>query len=125
MAYLLAQGHDEPLEDLDPIAPQPATVGMQHARRSFAASGVIYDELPYVEFEFSTLSVAAYQSLLTQFNLLTTNTADVSVYIQDNRYNWAVFNGVAVLPEIGTDGERSRYHLRGFTILVKDLRVQP
>jgi hypothetical protein len=57
--------------------------------------------------------------------LLTATTSDVSVYIQNENYSWVVRNGVAVKPEIGTDGERSRYHLRGFVILVKDLRVQP
>jgi hypothetical protein len=124
--YLLAQGHDVALEDLDPIVPQPATAGMQYGRRQEAASGDVIYEAPFVEFEFSTLSVAAYQSLLTQFDLAApATTADVSVYIQDEDYNWIIRNGVAVKPQIGTDGERSRFHLRNFTILVKNLRAQP
>jgi hypothetical protein len=126
LAYLLGQGHDVALEDLDPIVPQPATRGMQYGRRQEAASGDVIYEAPYIEFEFSTLSVAAYQSLLTQFGLTApATTADVSVYIQDEDYNWIIRNGVAVKPQISVDGQRDRYHLRNFTILVKNIRVQP
>lgn len=125
MPYLIGIGHDVVLEDLDPIVPQPATPGMLFGRRSYAASGIVIDEMPYVPFEFSTIkSATQYQSILTQFGLMTALTAEVTVYVQDRNYDWVLRNGLAVAPEIGTDGQRSQYFLRDFTILVKNLAVQ-
>lgn len=125
MPYLVATGFDEPLEDLDPIVPQPRTEGMQYTRRQYAASGIVVDELPFVELLWSMLDPAAeYQALLAQFGLTTANTAEVSVYVQDEYYNWILRNGIAVKPFIGSDGSRTNYFLRDFTILVKSLRAQ-
>lgn len=124
MPYLVAAGHDEPLEDLDPIIGQCSTEGLQYERRQYAASGAVIDELPFVEFNFSTLIVSRYQALLTQFGLLTAKTAPVSVYVQDENYDWILRNGTAVKPLIGTDGKRTNYFLRDFTILVHSLQAQ-
>jgi hypothetical protein len=123
--YLVATGHDVALGSLSAIVPQPRTIGLQHTRRQFAASGIVIDELSYVELLFSMLeTVAQLQALLTQFGVLTATTADVSVYVQDENYDWQVYNGVAVKPLIGVDGHRQEYFLRDFTILVKSLQAQ-
>lgn len=124
MPYKIGVGLDVPLVDLDDIIPQPATVGLQYARRTFAASGVVVDELPFVEFEFSTLdSPTQYVALLTQFGLASATTADVTVYVQNENYVWTRYNGKAVKPLVGSDGARNNFFLRGFTILVKNLRT--
>lgn len=125
MPYLVLAGHDQPLEDLLPIVPQPATIGMEYTRRQYAASGIIIDELPFVSLNWSMLDRGAeYQALLAQFDLTTANTADVSVYVQDEYYNWVLRNGTAVKPFLGQDGSRNNYFLRDFTILVKSLQAQ-
>ncbi len=125
MSYLLGLGHDVALESLLALVPQPSTVGYQYASRSYAASGAIIDELPHVEFRYVSLghTVARYRTLLTQFGLLTAKTALVTVYIQDENYDWVLRNGTAVKPQIGSDGEREHFFLRGFVFIVKDLRV--
>lgn len=126
MPYLVKENHDVALESLVAIDPQPRTVGYQYTRRQFAASGDIINEAPFVEYQWDMIETAAqYQALLAQFGLDTATTADVSVYIQDERYNWVVRNGVAVLPFVGSDIARENYFIRNVTILVKNLRVQP
>lgn len=122
--YRVALTHDQALEDLDDIAPQPATVGYQHTRRTYAASGAVIDELPFVEFNWTTIGTATqYQALLTQFGLSSATTAEVTVYVQNENYAWVLRNGTAVKPQIGSDGQRANSFLRGFTILVKNLRA--
>lgn len=125
MPYLWAPGHDVALEDLLVVIGQCSSIGMQFARRQYAASGIVVDELPYIELNFSTLNISRYQSLLTQIDLLTATTGPVSVYIPDQNFNWVLRNGTAVKPEIGTDGQRTNYWLKDFTFLVKNLQAQP
>lgn len=125
MPYLVLAGHDQPLEDLLPVDPQPRTEGLQYTRRQYAASGIVIDENPFVELLWSMLDPAAeYQALLAQFDLTTATTAPVSVYVQDEYYNWILRNGTAVKPFIGSDGKRDNYFLRDFTILIKNLQAQ-
>lgn len=123
---LIAPGWDVPLEDLLPIDPQPASPGMLPTRRQDAASGKVIDELYYVPLQFGVFEDEdQYQSVLDQFGLLDTDdlTAPISIYCQDMKYRWVIRNGVAVLPEVGSDGQRD-FFLTGFTILVKQLRAQ-
>lgn len=130
MPYLIALGHDQALEDLNALIPQPATVGYQYGRRSYAASGAVIDELPHVEFEYSAVIgdstadyATQYQALLAQCGLTTAKTALVTVYIQDENYDWVLKNGTIVKPQIGVDGQRDFVFLRNFTILVHSLRA--
>lgn len=116
MAYLIATGHDVALGSLAALVPQPSTVGYRHGRRSHAASGIVVDELPFVEFDYSAIfsesgadDATAYQALLTQCGLLTATTAEVTVYVQDENYDWIQRNGTIVKPQIGVDGQRSDY----------------
>ncbi len=100
-----------PLINLAPFVLEPATIGLQHTRRSYAASGRVIDELGFVELNFSVLPEddADYRALLTQCGLLTATTALVTVQIQDENYNWVRRNGTIVKPSIGTDGQRSDF----------------
>lgn len=124
MSYLILAGHDQPLEDLLPVVGQCSSIGLQYTRRQFAASGIVVDELPFIELNFSTLNITRYQALLTQTGLLVATTGPVSVYIPDQNFNWILRNGTAVKPEIGTDGQRTNYWLKDFTFLVKSLQAQ-
>lgn len=124
--YKIAIGHDIPPEDHTPFDPQPSSIGMQHTRRQFAASGGVTDELPFIDFLFELLEdePADYQAVLTLSGLLVAKTALVSVSIEDENYDPVVRNGRAVKPLIGSDGQRSDMFLKNFVLLIKQLRAQ-
>lgn len=125
MTYRIGLGHDLALESLTPLDPQPATPGMLFGRRSYALSSDVIDELPYVPFRYSAFgTIEEYQSVLSQFGLLTALTSLVTVYVQDRTYDWVLRNGVAVAPLIGQDGQRNNFFLRDFEIVVHGLRAQ-
>lgn len=123
--YKVKAGHDQPLEDLLPITPQPRTSGMLVTRRQYAASGIVIDEQPYVLFEWSMLDPASeYQNLLDQFGLTTATTAPVSIYVQDQNYEWVLRNATVVKPLIGTEGGRNNFFIRDIVIVAKNLQAQ-
>lgn len=122
MTYQVADGHDVALISLNPVIPQPTSEGIKATRRSYAASGGVYDEGRYVELEFSVLgSETSYQTLLSEFGVNTVLTNDVTVYVRDEKYTWVRMNGTAVRPEVGQDVQWRRYFPRNITILIKDL----
>jgi hypothetical protein len=122
--YLLSStGYNVALVDLDPIVPQPRSDGVAATRRSFSANGGVYEAGLFVQLEWSLLgSAAQYRALLTQFGLLTTTTAEVTVQVRDHAFNWIRFNGVAVRPDIGKD-IRWDIFPRGITLLIRELEV--
>lgn len=123
--YKIALGHDVAPEDMAPIDPQPRTEGMQYTRRQNAASGIVIDEAPFVLFEWSMLDPASeYQNLLDQFGLTTETTAPVSIYVQDQNYEWVLRNATVVKPLIGTDGGRNNFFIRDIVIVAKNLQAQ-
>lgn len=122
--YLIALGHNVPLEDLVAFDPQPAIVGYRYTRRSIAVSGAVEDEAPFLELVFELLDPESmYQSVLTQSGLLVAKTALVTVYVEDENYDWIRKNGTAVKPMIGSDGGRTGLFLQNFVILVKKLQT--
>lgn len=120
--YKISLGHD--ITPTAPLVPQPQTIGMPPTRRTLALSGLVTDELPYVPFFWSFLTMPQYTALLTQCGLLTATTALVSVYVQDQNYDWVTRNGTIVKPEIGKDAQRENYRVRDVTFYVINLRVQ-
>lgn len=124
--YKVATGHDIALGSLTAIDPQPRTKGLQYARRSYAASGIVIDELAFVELEWSMIETETqYLALLTQFGLNAATSANVSIYVQDETYQWILRNGKAIRPLIGSDGARENFFIRDITILVNNLSAQP
>lgn len=123
--FRIAVGHDVAPEDMTPFDPQPSTKGLQYNRRSYAISGAVIDEGPFIEFDFGLFEdEAAYQAVLTLSGLLVATTCLVSVSIEDENYDPAVRNGTAVKPFIGSDGQRSDLFLNNFVLLVRGLRPQ-
>jgi hypothetical protein len=117
-------GHDEELDDLTVISPQPRSIGVQSTRRTYGVDGTVLDEGRYVEIEFSySEDPTAYAALLTLFGVQNTLTNLVTVYVPDERYAWTRYNGTAVRPEIGRDVTRTNYFIRNITILIKDLEA--
>lgn len=124
MPYKIADGLNVPLLSLANIVIQPRSSGMKYARRSYSASGVVLDEGPYIEHLYSSLgwNTSRYRTLLTQHGLLAATTNEVTVYSQDDLFNWVRFNALAVRPKIGDDGQRDGVFLKNFVILFKNLR---
>lgn len=118
--YLIAIGHDVALEELDAIAPQPGSQGVQAARRTYAADGSLHEENLYIELAFGEHPVATYQSLLAQFGLDAASVVAVTLYGPGPDFEFARWNGYAVLPEIGRDVRRRGYFV-DITILVRGL----
>ena len=120
--YRVATGHNVALGSLNVLAPQPKSTGIQVARRTHVASGAVYDDAEYVILEYSALEdETAYQALLTSLGLASATTANVTVYVRNQRWTWARKNGVAVLPEQGRDVRWDNYFARNISILVRDL----
>lgn len=123
--YKVATGHDVAIGSLTDVNPQPRTDGLQYARRQYSASGIVLDELAFVELKWSVFeSVTEYQSILSQFGLTSASYALVSVYVQDESFNWILRNATALKPLINTDGSRNNFLLRDFTILLRNLTAQ-
>lgn len=118
-SYKVKTGHNQALVDLVLLSPQPASEGLKFARTTYAASGGVYPEAPYIELIWALLPTPAlYTTLLTQFGLSgSTAFANVTVYIPNAAYSYARYNGVAVRPPTGRRG----FFLRDVTIVVKDL----
>lgn len=122
--YKAKTGHDVALLLLVDITPQPQTIGLQYTQRDYAADGTVHQQGPFVELNFSMIDDATeYQALLTQFGLTSATTASVTVYIQNENYTWARYNGTIVKPMIGNQGARDRFFLRNFTFVVKNLEA--
>ncbi len=124
MIYAIATGAGVALESLTAFDPQPTTVGLLYARRQYAASGSVTDEVPYWQYQWDVLEIDEYAAILTLSGLLVAKTAIVSANGPDDNYEEAIRNGVAVKWQIGTDGQREGTFLRNFTLLVKQLQAQ-
>jgi hypothetical protein len=120
--YRVATGHNVALGSLTVIAPQPRTTGIQTTRRSYAASGDVYDEAKFIIFEFDfSEDATTYVALLTLFGVNVSLNANVTVYLRDERFAVARYNGIAVRPQPGADVRWTNYFPRNIEILVKDL----
>lgn len=117
--YKIATGHNVALLSLTAISPQPASEGLKFARTTYAASGGVYPEAPYIELVWAILPTPTlYAALLTQFGLsASTAFANVTVYIPNAAYSYARYNGVAVRPATSRRG----FFIREIAIVVKDL----
>lgn len=107
---------------LNVIVPQPRTRGMQYDRRQYTGSNNIVNDMPYIEFQWNISVVDVYQALLLQFDLISNDYSEVTVLIQNERYQSARKNGIALLPLVGEGVERDNFFLRDVTLTVHSLR---
>jgi hypothetical protein len=116
-------GFDVPLVSLVDLAPQPRSIGPQTTRRSYSASGKVFQELGHIELIWDLIrNLAAYDAILAQFGLgISLFTNEVTAYIPDQVYGWQRVNGIAVRPQIGEDVIRERFFVRRLVILIKNL----
>lgn len=124
MIYGIYPAADTPPESLVAFNPQPNTVGLLYMRRQYAASGDVIDENPYWVYRWDALTEEEYQAILTQSGLASDKTAVVSANGPDDNYEEIIRNGIAVKPQIGSDGQRDNMFLRNFALIVKQLRAQ-
>lgn len=120
--YKVATGHDVALVSMTDIAPQPAMpAAIQTAERSYGLTGATFDNGKFVEYIWTVLGgVTAYQTILTAFGVASVLYADVTVYVRDETFTWARYNGVAHRPQPGSDLEWRR----GFPVNVRLLVTQ-
>lgn len=129
MTYRVATNHDVALGSLTVLVPQPRCPGLQAAERSYAADGSVYEQGAFVRLIWDVFGTATeYTDVLALFGLSETVLwREVTLYARNANYAWQRFNGVALHPRLGVDGEWSNYFPRGFTIYVKELEglVEP
>lgn len=120
--YRIAAGHNVALASLTVLSPQPRTVGLQVTERSYGLSGAAYEQSLYVEFLYGFVNNPTdYASLLSSAGLTSVLYANVTIYARTATYAWSRYNGVAVRPQIGSDGAWNNFYLRDFVLLVKNL----
>jgi len=122
MSYLISIGNNVALVDLEPLAPQPKSAGIQVTRRNHAADGSISEDGQYIILEYSALeSAEMYQDVLDQFDLMDNNSAAVTIYARDSRWDFHRYNGIAVYPEMGREAEWRDLFPRNISILIHSL----
>lgn len=124
MPYSIEWGFNAAEIDLVPLDPQPRSEGVKSTRRTYAASGAVYDEQKYVELVWDLLQDASdYQALLAQFDLDIDGglTKEITIMARDETFRFRRYNGIAVRPETSWQG----YFPRNIVILVKNLEPIP
>ena len=125
--YRVADGWNVAVGSLTVLNPQPMSTGMQPSRRTYAVSGAVAEEAPFIELEWSMVETPTqYIAILTYFGLQglpPTYTNDVTIYLRNDLFSYQRYNGTAVRPEIGRDAKWSDYFPRDVKILVKNLEL--
>lgn len=113
--FQIGLGHNAAAVDVVDFVPyQPLTPGLQYTRRSSTAGGY-EDEGPFIRFTFGVMTEVEYRAMLTQAGVLSAETALVTLYAQDENYNWDYFNGKAIKPRL--EGRRG-FHLNNVPLLI-------
>ena len=120
--YRVATGHGVALGSLTVLSPQPRSTGVQSTRRTAGADGSVYDEAKFVILEYNFIEdPTAYSALLTLFGVNAVLYANVTVYLRNEVFTFARYNGIAVRPQPGADMDWDRFFPRNLRLLVKDL----
>lgn len=117
-------GHDIVLGLLDDIPYGVSHGSIQIGDRSYGISPSVHDKTKFVVFHWDVLdSEAEYVQILTDFGLLGDDTCDVTVYVKNERLQWTLYNGTAMLPEAGEDMKWERFFPRNLDLYVCDLQT--
>lgn len=117
-------GHDIVLGLLDPIFPIPSHGSVQVVERGYGISPSIHDQGLFVVFHWDVINGEAdYVTLLTAFNLMGNDFADVTVHVKSERLAWTLYNGVAYLPQAGEDMKWQNFFPRQIDLYVCDLET--
>jgi len=120
--YRVADGSDVALESLTVLDPQPASRGIQYTDQTLSLNGTPTKQGAYVELVWNVVaSVTEYQSILTDFGLLSADYNDVTVYVRDEEFDFVRKNGRAIKPLPGRGVDWRMPFPRDLVILVRDL----
>jgi hypothetical protein len=120
--YRIATGHGVALVSLTVLAPQPRSTGVQSTRRTFGADSTVLDEAKFVILEYDFIEdPTAYVALLTLFGVNSALYANVTIYVRNEVFAFARYNGVAMRPQPGVDLEWDRQFIRNLRLTVRDL----
>lgn len=122
--YKVATGHGVALVSLNDMNPQPRTdATVRPVVRNESASGAIQEIGKYIELLWSMIETETqYTTLLAQFGLsATVLTNQVTIYVPNEVYTFARYNGIARFPQQGVDIRRSDYFIRDLRIIVNRL----
>jgi hypothetical protein len=123
--YRCAVGYHTILTSLVKFAPQPRSLGVRYARRTYLGDGAVLDEGAYIELLWSALdNDAQYRAVLTQLGLHNSHYQVVTLYARDDLWNYNRYGGIAHRPLLGTDASWE-YMPKDITILVRDLELLP
>lgn len=119
--YEIGIGYGLGAADIDPIDPQPKSVGIEPTRRTYAADATVYEEKQYAELVWTVIGGGeTYYNLLVQFGLESALTSKVTIRLLDNFFRYTLFQGVAIRPEHGKEIDRS-FFPRNIKMVIRDL----
>jgi hypothetical protein len=120
-SYRIAVGWNVALGSLTVIDPQPRNGEVMPVERTYSDGGA-RDEGLYAKPTWDMFSTdEEFAAVLAQFGLDAADEVKVTYYGRNEVFSWARYNGVAVVPRVGQDGDRSQFFLRGYSILIKQL----
>lgn len=122
--YSAAPGWDVPSVDLVLLSPQPASTGVQVARRTYSANRTIYDQGRFTVWRWNMVeSDEVLADILDYFDLSITNTTRAVTIRAPEAPGFAYnrFNGIAHAPRLGETVARKEYFIRDLEIYITDL----
>lgn len=114
----IAIGNDNAAGVTDFVPYQPLTPGIQYARRTPTPEG-IKEEGPFIIFTFGLLSEVQFRALKTQSGIIAARTSLVTLYAQDDNYDWVYWNGRAIAPKLTRRG----YFMNDVPLLIRSLSL--
>lgn len=119
--YRVKTSHGQSLVSLTRFDPQPRCEGLQYTRETPTGSGIVR-EGPFFILQWNVQEEPVdYQAILTPCGLASAETALVTVYGPDARFNMVRYNATAVLPLVGRDVSRNQFFIRDIGILFMNL----
>ena len=118
-------GHDLDLGDLLVPEPEARHDPAAPASRDYSVTGSISDQGLFTCFHWDYVEDEnEYFSVLTQFGLGMNDTCEVTVFIRSPRLQFVLYNGLAILPQMGQDAKWDNMFPRAISIYVVNLEEQ-
>lgn len=117
--FMIGIGHGLTKAELAKFTPySPQTPGLQYTQRDYGSDGTVHKAGPFIRFNFVIMKETEYQAQQAQVGLTSSDTSSVTVWMQDENFNWHLFNGTA---EKAAQLTRRGYWLYDVPLLIKDL----
>jgi hypothetical protein len=109
--YRVAVGHNIALVSLAVVSPQPTSQGLQFTRQINYGDGHVLNQGAYVEWNYGVVKDAAqYVAIMEYFDfeVLATESQNVTIYTRNELYTYRRYNGVAHRPATTWNNFRPR-----------------